>query len=88
MPKSRRGKQRGKKKGRKTFSAPTTQAPVAAEAVRPTSVAGKPAPTAPKPRAPAAAVTQTTNVAAELRRIGIVAGGIVVILVILALILA
>jgi hypothetical protein len=87
MPKSRRGRQRGKRKGRKTFSAPAVQAPVAAETVKPTSMAGKPAPPAPKPKAPAVAV-QTINVAAELRRIGIVAGGIVVILVILALILS
>jgi hypothetical protein len=87
MPKSRRGRQRGKRKGRKTFSAPAVQAPVAAEAVQPTSLAGKPASPAPKPKAPAVAV-QSTNVAAELRRIGIVAGSIVVILVILALILA
>jgi hypothetical protein len=87
MPKSRRGKQRGKKKGRKSFSAPAVQAPVAAEAVSPPPTAERPAPPAPKPKAPAAAVTPTTNVAAELRRIGIIAGSMVVILVILALIL-
>jgi hypothetical protein len=86
MPKSRRGRQRGKKKVRKTFTAPAPQAPVAAEAVQPAPVAGKPAPAPPKPKAPVA-TTQATNVAAELRRIGIVAGSIVVILVILALIL-
>jgi 3-oxoacyl-ACP reductase-like protein len=86
MPKSRRSKQRGKRKGRKTFSAPASQTPVAAEAVQPAPVAGTPAPTVPKPKAPVVA-TQATNVAAELRRIGIVAGSILVILVILALIL-
>jgi hypothetical protein len=85
MPKSRRGRQRGKRKGRKTFTAPAVQAPVAAEAQ-----AIEPAPgakPAPKPKAPVA-VAQVSNVAAELRRIGIVAGALVVILVILTLILA
>jgi hypothetical protein len=86
MPKSRRGKQRSKRKGRKSFPAPAVQAPVAAEAVRPTPMAGKPAPPVPKPKAPVA--VQSINVAAELRRIGILAGAIIVILVILALILA
>ncbi len=97
MPKSRRGRQRGKRKGRKTFTsavvkapavqAPAVQAPVAAEAVKPTPMAGKPASLAPKPKAPAVAV-QSADVAAELRRIGILAGAIVVILVILALTLS
>jgi hypothetical protein len=86
MPKSKRGRQRGKKKGRRTFSAPAPQAPVATEAVQPVPVAGTPAPAPPKPKAPVAAAP-ATDVAAELRRIGIVAGSIVVILVILALIL-
>jgi hypothetical protein len=86
MPKSKRGRQRGKRKSRKPFSAPAVQAPVAAEAVRPTPMAGKPAPPAPKPKAPVA--VQSTNVAAELRRIGILAGAIIIILVILALILS
>jgi hypothetical protein len=86
MPKSRRSRQRVKKKGRKTFSAPAARAPEAAEAAQPTPTAGEPAPSAPKPKAPVVA-TRAINVAAELRRIGIVAGGLVVILVILALIL-
>jgi hypothetical protein len=86
MPKSKRGRHlsRSKRKGRKTFTAPATQAPVTAGAVGPTSVAEKPAP---KPKAPVM-VAEASNAAAELRRIGIVAGAIIVILVILALILA
>jgi hypothetical protein len=86
MPKSKRGRHlsRSKRKGRKTFTAPATQAPVTAGAVEPASVAEKPAP---KPKAPVMAA-EASNVAAELRRIGIVAGVIIVILVILALILA
>lgn len=88
MPKSRRGRHlsRSKRKGKKTFTTPVTQAPVTAGAVEPTSVAEKPV-SAPKPKAPVM-VAEASNVAAELRRIGIVAGVIIVILVILALILA
>jgi hypothetical protein len=88
MPKSKRGRHisRSKRKGKKTFTAPAAQAPVAAGAVGPTSVAEKPAPV-PKPKAPVM-VAEASNVAAELRRIGIVAGVIIVILIILALILA
>ena len=86
MPKSKRGRHlsRSKRKGKKTLTAPAAQAPVTAGAVEPTSVAEKPAP---KPKAPVM-VAETSNVVAELRRIGIVAGAIIVILVILALILA
>jgi hypothetical protein len=88
MPKSRRGRHisRSKRKGKKTFTAPAAQASVTAGAVGPTSVAEKPT-SAPKPKAPVM-VAETSNVAAELRRIGIVAGVIIVILVILALIFA
>jgi hypothetical protein len=88
MPKSKRSRHisRSKRKGKKTFTAPADQTPVMAGAVGPTSVAEKPAP-APKPKAPVM-VAEASNVAAELRRIGIVAGVMIVILVILALILA
>jgi hypothetical protein len=87
--KSKRGRHlpRSKRKGKKVFSAPATQAPITAGAVEPTSVAGKPAPPASKPKAQVM-VAETSNVVAELRRIGIVAGVIIVILVILALIFA
>jgi hypothetical protein len=88
MPKSKRGRHisRSKRKGKKTFTAPAVQAPVTAGAVEPASVAEKPV-SAPKPKAPVM-VAKASNVAAELRRIGIVAGVIIVILIILALIFA
>jgi hypothetical protein len=88
MPKSKRGRHisRSKRKGKKTFTAPAVQAPVTAGAVEPTSVAEKLV-SAPKPKAPVM-VAEASNVAAELRRIGIVAGVIIVILIILALIFA
>ena len=94
MPKSRRGRgrhlPRGKrKKGRKAFSAPATQTPIAAQAYEPAPGADRPVPSVktPIPRA-TVATTQATNIPAELRRIGILAGIIVVILVVLALIFA
>jgi hypothetical protein len=89
MPKSKRGRHisRSKRKGKKTFTAPAVQAPVTAGAVELASVAEKPAVPAPKPKAPVM-VAEASNVAAELRRIGIVAGVIIVILIILALIFA
>jgi hypothetical protein len=88
MPKLRRGRHisRSKRKGKKTFTSAASQAPVTAGAVGPASVAEKSAP-ALKPKAPVV-VAETSNVADELRRIGIVAGVIIVILLILALILA
>jgi hypothetical protein len=87
--KSKQGKHlpRSKRKGKKTFTAPAAQAPVTAQSTEPTSAAGKPAPPALKPKSPAMAA-EVSNVAAELRRIGIVAGAIIVILIILALIFA
>jgi len=87
--KSKRGRHlpRSKRKGKKVFSAPATQAPITAQSTEPTSVAGKPAPPALKPKAPVMAA-EVSNVTAELRRIGIVAGVVIVILVILALIFA
>lgn len=88
--KSRRGRHlsRSKRKGRKTFTAPAALKSVAAQVTEPTPGASKapPAP-APKPKA-SVTVAQASNVAAELRVIGIVAGIIIVILVILALIFA
>ena len=90
MPKSRRGKHlsRSKRKGKKTFSAPAASKPVGTGAIEPAPEAAKapPAPAA-KPKAPVM-VAETSNVVAELRRIGIVAGVMIVILVILALIFA
>jgi hypothetical protein len=80
LPRSKR------KKVRKGFSAPAALAP--AEAQKP-----EPAPKVdtaiPSPRAPTpkTAVAQATNVAAELRRIGILAGIILVILVVLFFVL-
>jgi hypothetical protein len=83
--KSKRGRRlpRSKRKGRKAYTPPA--APKSAEA-QPTEPAPRDKPT-PKPKAPAVTV-EASNVAAELRRIGIVAGVIAVILVILALIFA
>jgi len=88
--KSKRGKHlpRSKRKGKKTFTAPAALKPIEAGATEPAPQATK-APPAPAPKAKApVAVVQASNVAAELRTIGIVAGIIVVILVILALIFA
>jgi len=84
--KSKRGKNlpRSKRKGKKTFTAPSASKPIEAEAVETAPRAAKPTP---KAKAPAVAA-QASNVVAELRRIGIVAGIITVILVILALIFA
>jgi len=93
MPKSRRGRgrhlPRSKRKGRKVSPAPAAQAPVAAQAYEPAPGADRPVPLAktPMPRA-TVATTQATNISAELRRIGILAGIILVILVVLALIFA
>ena len=80
--KSRRGRHlpRSKRKGKKVFKAPAALKPVGTEAA-------EPAPPAAKPKAPVTAA-QATNVGAELRRIGIVAGIIIVILIILVLVLA
>jgi len=87
--KSKQGKHlpRSKRKGKKTFTAPATQAPITAQSTEPASAAEKPAPPALKPKSPVMAA-RASNVAAELRRIGIVAGIIIVILIILALIFA
>jgi hypothetical protein len=78
--KSKHGKHlpRSKRKGKKTFTAPAVLKPAAAEASKPATEAAK---------APVM-VAQASNVAAELRTIGIVAGILIVILVILALIFA
>jgi hypothetical protein len=88
--KSKRGRHlpRSKRKGKKVFNAPAAIKPAAAEAIKPATEAAKapPAP-APKTKAPVAAA-EVSNITAELRTIGIVAGIIIVILVILALIFA
>ncbi len=86
--KSKHGKHlpRSKRKGKKTFTAPAAFKPVAAGVTEPAPQTTK-APPAPKAKAPAVA-TQASNVVSELRRIGLVAGIIIVILVILALIFA
>jgi hypothetical protein len=93
MPsKSRRGRgrhlSRSKRKGRKTFSAPAAQPSAVGKAYEPAPRDDKLAPPtkAPTLRAPIVAA-QNPNVAAELRRIGIVAGIMIVILVVLALVL-
>jgi hypothetical protein len=91
MPgKSRRGKHlpRGKrKKGRKGFSAQVAQPSAVGQAYEPAPQAGMIAPSTkvPTPRATVIAA-QHPNIVAELRRIGILAGIILVILVVLALI--
>ena len=93
MPgKSRRGRGRHlprskRRKGRKVSPAPAAQAPAVAQVHEPAPEADKPLPPteAPKLRATLTAV-QPPNIAAELRRIGILAGIILVILVVLALI--
>jgi hypothetical protein len=86
--KSKQGKHlpRSKRKGKKTFTAPAASKPIEAEAVGTAPRAAK-APPAPKAKATVMAA-EVSNVVAELRRIGIVAGIIIVILVILALIFA
>ena len=89
MPgKSRRGRGRHlprgrRRKGRKGFSAPVAQPSAVAQAYEPAPAADRLVPSAKAP-APRATVTtaQYPNVAAELRRIGIVSGIIVVILVV------
>jgi hypothetical protein len=93
MPgKSRRGRgrhlPRGKRrKGRKAFSAPVAQSSAVGQAYEPAPGADMlvPSAKAPTPK-PTVTAAQHPNVAAELRRIGILAGIIVVILVVLALI--
>jgi hypothetical protein len=94
MPKSRRGRgkhlPRGKRrKGRKAFSAPVAQPSAVTQGYEPTSQAevAVPRAKATTPRATVAAARHP-NIAAELRRIGILAGIILVILVVLALILS
>jgi len=86
--KSKQGKHlpRSKRKGKKTFTASAALKPVAAEASKPSTEAAK-APPAPRAKAPVMAA-QASNIAAELRTIGIVAGIIGAILVILVLIFA
>jgi len=88
--KSKRSKHlpRSKRKGKKTFTAPAAPKPIAAQVTGTAPEAKKPAaPPAAKPKAPVMAA-HASNVVAELRRIGIVAGIMIVILIILALIFA
>ena len=86
--KSKQGKHlpRSKRKGKKTFTAPAALKPAAAEASKPSTEAAK-APPAPRAKAPVMAA-RASNIAAELRTIGIVAGIIGAILVVLVLIFA
>jgi hypothetical protein len=81
LPRSKR------KKGRKGFSAPVASAPAEAQKPEPAPRADTVIPS-PKTPTPKAAVAQATNVAAELRRIGILAGIILVILVVLFFVLS
>lgn len=90
MPKSRRGRHlpRGRRrKGRKGFSAPVAQPSAVSQAHEPAPQAEVAVPKAKMP-IPKATVTaaQHPDVAAELQRIGILAGIILVIMVVLALI--
>jgi hypothetical protein len=91
---SRKSRHRGKhlpqskkRRGRKGFSVPA-QPSAASQRYEPTPRTEKvvPAAKAPTPRATVTLV-QSINVAAELQRIGILAGIILVILVVLALVL-
>ena len=77
-----RGKRR---KGRKGFSAPVAQPAAVSQGYEPAAEAGRLVPSAKAPT-PKATVTVALhpNIAAELRRIGILAGIILVILVVLA----
>ena len=92
MPgKSRRGRgrhlSRSKRKGRKVFSAPAAQPSAVGQTYEPAPAADRlvPSAKAPTPRA-TVKVAQHPNIVAELRRIGILGGIILVILVVLALI--
>jgi hypothetical protein len=94
MPKSRRrgrhlphSKKSKRFKGGKGALAPAAQPPVVAQRYEPTPQAGMPAPSVRVPT-PKATVAQPTNVATELRRIGILFGIILVILIVLALFLS
>jgi len=81
LPRSKR------RKGRKGFAAPVAQPSAVAQRYEPAPRAALLAPSAKAPT-PKATVTlaQHPNIAAELRRIGILAGIILVILVVLAMI--
>ena len=89
--KSRRGRGRHlprskRRKGGKGFSAPVAQ-PLATQRYEPAPRADMLVPSAKTPTSRATVtVAQHPNIAAELRRIGILAGIILVILVVLALI--
>jgi hypothetical protein len=92
MPKSRRGRgkhlPRGRRrKDKKGFSTPVAQPSAVGQAYEPAPQAevAIPRAKAPTPRAAVTAVQQP-NITAELRRIGILAGIMLVILVVLALI--
>lgn len=90
MPsKSRRGRRGKKRKGKKGFAAPGAQPAAVTQAYesRPQPDTRIPSAKMPAPRATVPAV-QYPYVAAELRKIGIVAGIILVILVVLALVLS
>ena len=91
MPKSRRRRgrhlpQSKKEKGRKGVLAPAAQPSAVTQRYEPTLQAGMPAPSAkvPTPKT-TVTVAQPTNIAAELRRIGILFGIILVILIVLTL---
>ena len=85
----RRGRHlpRSKRKGRKGFSTPVAQPAAVSQGYEPAPEADRlvPSAKAPTPRA-TVKVAQHPNVVAELRRIGILAGIILVILVVLALV--
>jgi hypothetical protein len=75
-----------RRKGGKVFSAPVVQPSAVAQKPEPASRAGAPVPSAKAPT-PKPTVAQYPNVAAELRRIGILAGIILIILVVLFFVL-
>lgn len=80
LPRSKR------KKGRKDFSAPVALASAGAQKAEPAPRADTTVPPSKVPT-PKAAVVQSPSIVAELRRIGILAGIILVILVVLYFVL-
>jgi hypothetical protein len=88
MPKSRRrrGRHLPQSKKRKGVLAPVAQPSAVTQRYEPTPQAGMPTPPArvPNPKT-TVTVAPPTNIAAELRRIGILTGIIVVILIVLTL---
>lgn len=83
----KRSSQSGKKKGRLASSTITAQQPATTKAYEPIAPSKVAAPAASEPPSmPAPAVVRYPFIATELRRIGILAGIVLVILVVVALV--